>query len=231
MQFNPQHPAAEYEDGCHGHRDGWILQISLFPPTLGQKKKETRKRRFPRQPVPPATPVFRLSRLIQNLGMRVGSRFGRARCPRAMLHPAGSRRGQDRGGCFQQRIGKAVPGCIRYGDQGCCVRIDLVQDQGLKYGIEEAERGWIQYQIQDAVPRWIRYGIRDAVPGWIRNGINDAEPGRIQYEIKDVVPSRIWFGTEDAAPKWIQYSIKDAVPSWIQTRIKDALSCRFLFWD
>lgn len=45
----------------------WVLHISLFPPMLGQKKKETRKRRFPRQPVSSATQVFRVSRLIQSL--------------------------------------------------------------------------------------------------------------------------------------------------------------------
>lgn len=97
--------------GCHGHWDGWFLQISLFPPTMGQKKKETRKRRFPRQPVPPATPEFRVSRLIQSLPGRGWEAGLASSVPSGHAAPAWIQKGL--GVCFQQRVGKAVNGCIQ----------------------------------------------------------------------------------------------------------------------
>lgn len=77
MQFNPQHLAAKYEAGCHGHQDGWILQISSLPPMLGQKKEGNKKKMVPKVACASCHPgVPHVQAHPEPLRMRVGGRFG-----------------------------------------------------------------------------------------------------------------------------------------------------------
>lgn len=229
MQFNPQHLAAKYKAGCHGHRMlGPAYQ--LVSSNAGAKKEGNKEKTLPKAACVSCHPgVPRVQAHPEPPGMRVRGGFGKlgalGRCC-TQLDPEGTGRllpAEDWEGCAWMYL---------VGNQGCCVQIDLVQSldgssirssmlcpDGFNMGsgmlcLDESGTGstTLNPSRSNMSPAGSGLGLRMLHPNGSSTGSRMLCPAIFCYRTEDVESCWTWYRIRDAVPRWLQCGIRDTVP-------------------